>query len=103
MPTLALIRSTTASARLRVSSGFWAARTRARFLYLERVGRCQARSFPLGSKHHHSRAGLHSAVEINHILIGQTDATRRNRMSDILRLVRGVDAVQRVLAASVKV
>src|SRR5262245_20291924 len=72
-------------------------------LCLERVGRCPARSLLLGSKHHHSRAGLHSAVEINHILIGQADATRRNRMSNILRLVRAVDAVQRVLTASVKV
>src|SRR5439155_10865651 len=42
-------------------------------------------------------------VEINHILIGQADATRRNRMSDILRLVRAMDAIQRVLAACVEI
>ena len=55
------------------------------------------------SQHHHSRAHLHSAVEIDHILVGQPDATRRNRMSDPSRLVRAVDAIQRVLPTSVKV
>src|SRR5215467_14012860 len=37
--------------------------------------------------HHHSRAHLYPAVEIDHILIGHSDATRGNRTSDIFRLI----------------
>ena len=55
------------------------------------------------SQHHHSRAHLHSAVEIDHILIGHPDATRGNRTSDVFGLVSAVDAIQRVLPTSVKV
>jgi hypothetical protein len=52
---------------------------------------------------HHSRARLHSAVQIDHILIGQSDAARRNRMSDPSWLVCAMDAIQRVLAIGIKV
>jgi hypothetical protein len=55
------------------------------------------------SQHHHSRANLHPIVEIDHILIGYPDATRGNRTSDVFGLVGAVDAIQRVLAAGVKV
>ena len=55
------------------------------------------------SQHHHSHADLHSAVEIDHILIGQPDAAGGNRLADIFRLVGAVDAIQRILPASVKV
>src|SRR5262245_41372892 len=67
------------------------------------ISRCNASAALLRSQHHNKRAHLHPIVKINHILIGQADATRRNRMSDILRLVRPVDAVQRVLAARVEI
>src|SRR5262245_50092699 len=56
-----------------------------------------------GSEHHHSRADLHPAVEIDHIFIGDPDAARGNRTSDVFGLVGAVDAIQRVLAASVKI
>src|SRR5262245_11389799 len=48
---------------------------------------------------HDNRARLHPTVEIDHILIGQPNATRRNRMSDPPGLVRAVDAIERVLTA----
>src|SRR5215471_3791520 len=54
------------------------------------------------SQHHHSRAHLHPAVEIDHVLVGHPDAARGNRLSDIFGLVGAVDAIQRVLAASVE-
>src|SRR5467141_3314219 len=57
----------------------------------------------LRSQHHHERAHLHPAVEIDHILIGQPDAARRNRMSNPSGLVRAVDAIQRIVAACVEV
>ena len=60
---------------------------------------CDPRASVVRSQNHHKRARLHPAVEIDHILIGQPDATRRNRMSDPPGLVRAVDAIQRVLAA----
>src|SRR5262245_50292831 len=53
--------------------------------------------------HHHSRAHFHPAVEIDHILIGHSDAARGNRASDVFRLIGAVDAIQRILAAGVKV
>jgi hypothetical protein len=55
------------------------------------------------SQHHHSRSDLHPAVEIDHILIGYPDAARGNPTSDVFGLVGAVDAIQRVLAASVEV
>src|SRR5262249_18479050 len=67
------------------------------------AGRCDPRASVVRSQHHHKRARLHPAVEIDHILIGQPDATRRNRMSDPSGLVRAVDALERVLAAGVEV
>jgi hypothetical protein len=62
-----------------------------------------ARRWSLDSQHHHSRADLHPAVEIDHILIGHSNAARGNRTSDVFGLVGAVDAIQRVLAASVKI
>src|SRR5436190_15514125 len=70
---------------------------------LSGTGRCDTRGSLLRSQHHHKRARLHPTVEIDHILIGQPDATRRNRMSDPSGLVRAVDAIERVLAAGVEV
>ena len=64
---------------------------------------CDASVPLLRSQHHNKRAHLHPIVEIDHILIGQPDAARRNRMSDPLWLVRAMDAIQRILAAGVKV
>src|SRR5437764_12397224 len=55
------------------------------------------------SEHHHNRAELHPAVGIDRILIGQPDAARGNRMSNVFGLVGAMDAIQRVLAARVKV
>src|ERR1700751_269997 len=67
------------------------------------AGRRDARGSPLGSQHHHKGAHLPPTVEIDHILIGQPDAARRNRMSDPSWLVRAVGAIERVLAADVEV
>src|SRR5262245_8160131 len=72
-------------------------------MVLEGVGRFGTRRSLLRCQHHHNRARLHPAVEIDHILIGQPDATRRNRMSDPSGLVRAVDAIKRVLATCVEV
>src|SRR5207245_4546952 len=58
---------------------------------------------PLQSHTSPSRTGLHSAVEISHILIGQADAARWNCMPDLSRLVCAMDAIQRVLAVGIKV
>src|SRR5579871_3233707 len=49
------------------------------------------------------RTELHLSKEIDDILVGHADATGRNRLTNIFRLVRSVDAVQRVLAALEKV
>src|SRR5262249_29804789 len=64
---------------------------------------CDPRASVVRSQHHHKRARLHPAVEIDHILVGQPDATRRDRVSDPSGLVRAVDAIYSVLAASVEV
>src|SRR5262245_32378900 len=72
-------------------------------LFLQSAGRCGARGSLLRSQHHHNRPRLHPTVEIDHILIGQPDATRRNRMSDPSGLVRAVDAIERVLPVGIKV
>src|SRR5262245_40162528 len=57
----------------------------------------------LRPQHHDNRAHLHPTVEIDHVLVGQPDAARRNRMSDPSRLVRAVDAIERVFAIGVEV
>src|SRR5262245_20303219 len=67
------------------------------------AGRCGTRRSLLRSQHHHKRARLHPTVEIDHILIGQPDAARRDRMSDPSGLVRAVDAIERVLPVGIKV
>jgi hypothetical protein len=54
-------------------------------------------------QHDHDRADLYPAVEIDHILIGHANAARGNRTSDVFGLVGAMDAIQRVLAAGVKV
>jgi hypothetical protein len=54
-------------------------------------------------QHHHNRADLHPAVEIDRILIGYADAARGNRLSNVFGLVGAMDAVQRVLATRVEV
>jgi len=64
----------------------------------EGAGRCATRA-ALRSQHHDNRAHPHPTVEVDHILIGQPNAARRNRMSDPSGLVRTVDAIERVLAA----
>src|SRR5262249_4390194 len=66
------------------------------------VGRCDT-SASVRSQHHHKRAHLHVAVKIDDVLVGQPYAARRNGMSDPSRLVPAVDAVERVLAARVKI
>src|SRR5262245_44609003 len=53
--------------------------------------------------HHHSRSHLYPAVEIDHVLIGHPDAARGNCTSDVFGLIGAVDAIQRVLAASIQV
>src|SRR5262249_27575402 len=63
---------------------------------LEGAGRCATRA-ALRSQHHDDCAHLHPTVEVDHILIGQPNATRRNRMADPSGLVRTVDAIERVL------
>ena len=48
------------------------------------------------SAHHDDlRADLHAAVEVDHVVVEQAEAARRHRLSDRLRLVRAVDAVER--------
>jgi hypothetical protein len=42
----------------------------------------------------HGRADANPAVEIDHVLIGQADAARRDRLSDRVRLVRAVNAIE---------
>ncbi len=46
---------------------------------------------------------LDPVVEVDHVLVGHADAARRDRLSDIFRLVGAVDAEQRVLAALVEI
>src|SRR5262245_31423870 len=53
--------------------------------------------------HHHSRSHLYPAVEIDHVLIGHPDAARGNCTSELFGLIGAVDAIQRVLAASIQV
>jgi hypothetical protein len=55
------------------------------------------------SNHHHNRANLHPAVEIDRILIGYPDAAGGNRMANVFGLIGAVDAIQSVLATGVKV
>ncbi len=76
---------------------------KARIGCLSRRGRCDPGGSLIRSQHHHERARLHPAVEIDHIFISQPDAARRNRVSDPSRLVRAVDAIERVLAVGVEV
>src|SRR5258708_26551868 len=72
-------------------------------VWLAAGGRCDTRATLLRSEHHYTRAYLHPTVEINHILIGQPDAARRDGMSDPCWLVRAVDAIKRVFTACVEV
>src|SRR5262249_17203462 len=54
--------------------------------------------------HKHNKGdGLPPIVQIDHILVGQRDAARSNPMTDPLWLVGAMDAIQRILAAGVKV
>src|SRR5262249_26755723 len=66
-------------------------------------GISQQDRWSLKSQDHHSRAHLHPAVEIDHVLIGHPDATRGNRMSDVFGLVGAVNAIELSLPASVEV
>jgi hypothetical protein len=43
-------------------------------------------------RHNNRRADLDPIVEVDHVFVGQPDATRRNREADIFRLVRAMDA-----------
>jgi len=54
-------------------------------------------------KHHHDRALLGAAVEIDNILVGQADAARRDRCADIFRLVGAVNAEQGVAVALIEI
>src|SRR5260370_30002462 len=56
-----------------------------------------------GRQRHDRGAELHPAVEVDHVLVGEPDAARRDRVADIFRLVGAVDPVQRVLAVGVEV
>ena len=54
-------------------------------------------------KHHDKRSDPHSIVEIDGVLVGHTDAARRDGMADIFRLIGAVNPVQRVRVAFIKV
>src|SRR5688572_21639782 len=45
--------------------------------------------------HDHRGADLHPIIEVDDILVGQAEAARRHRLSDGIRLVRAMDAVER--------
>src|SRR5947209_7671393 len=49
------------------------------------------------------RADLDAVVEIDRVNVAQTDATRRDSLADLLRLVRAVNAVHRVPVAGIEV
>src|SRR5436189_503613 len=66
-------------------------------------GRCETRATLPRPQHDDDRARLHAAVEIDHVLIGEADAARRNGVSDPSRLVGAMDAVERVLAAGIEI
>src|SRR6266481_7220341 len=45
--------------------------------------------------HHHRGTDGHAAIEIGHVLIGHAEAAGGNRLSDRLRLVGAVNAIER--------
>src|SRR5689334_18143345 len=45
--------------------------------------------------HHHGGADTDAGIEIGHVFVGHAEAARRHRLSDGLRLIGTVDAVER--------
>jgi hypothetical protein len=48
----------------------------------------------VGCENHHDRAHLHSIVEIDHVLVGHANATRRYSPADVLWLIGPMNAEQ---------
>src|SRR5262249_62071606 len=58
---------------------------------------------PARGEYDNRRSHLHPLVEVDHVLVGHADAAGRYGLTDILRLVGAMDAVERVLAPLVQV
>ncbi len=66
--------------------------------------RCVSINAPLAWRQHDDgRTQLRPRGEVDDIFVGHTDAAGRNGLADVFRLIGAVNAVQRVLAAFVKV
>src|SRR5436305_13413183 len=50
---------------------------------------------PRSAHHNHARSDAHAIVKVDYVIVGHADAAGRHRLSDRLRLVRAMDAVER--------
>ena len=63
--------------------------------YLDELAGKGLTRYDLNIAHDHRRADRNAIVEIDHVLVGQPEASGRHRLADGLGLVRAVDPVER--------